>query len=206
MSVSVPVQTGSDLQKALRENCPYNPLQGPVIHTPIVMFQVPVLFRVYRDPMATDYKEKPEEWTDSMNKEAIRNRWMGPWELTTWGKLIEEVIRNPQIRLQEGTGVPEEGSTQIKSVCLHHRPTHTWSDPNMTSKEKRAKYKLTPEDWVRDGKLQQVGGVATHAFAPAHREESLEVDVGMHMVMVLYKGVYSVGATISVLSVKIMQN
>lgn len=50
---------------------------------------------------------------------------------------------------------------------------------------------------IRDGEIQKVRrGTAR----PARREESMEVEVGVQMAMIPDKGVYSVGATISVLT------
>lgn len=63
-------------------------------------------------------------------------------------------------------------------------------------RSKRAKFKMAPIDWVRDGKIQQTGGLATPCSA--RMKESPEVEVGVQL-MVFYK-VHSVEATMSVLS------
>jgi len=53
---------------------------------------------VYRDPAAPGYTSGIERIPDFQKKAAAEGGWEEPWELTSWGDLIMEVVRAPKVR------------------------------------------------------------------------------------------------------------
>lgn len=66
------------------------------------------MFRVYRDPAEPGYTTGLGNLPDDVQESARIKGWLGPWQLTTSGRLVTDVALDPNIPL-EGT---QEGRDQ----------------------------------------------------------------------------------------------
>lgn len=56
--------------------------------------------------------------------------------------------------------MPEEGGLCRSNLYAFTTGLDPWGGANMTTKEKTAKIVVAPENWMRDGEIQQVGDVS----------------------------------------------
>lgn len=114
-------QHSSLLEKTIKKCWPYDPSNGQVAWPPLATTQVPQVIRVYRDPKSPNYTTGLERLPDLTRREAQEKGWEGPWELTHWGRPIEEVVRDLHLKLEELPEVPrEEGA---RHTNLHYSTT-----------------------------------------------------------------------------------
>lgn len=124
--------------------------------------------------------------------------WEGPWELTTWGRLIKEVIDRPDLEMRDIKPVPKEEGVRGTNFYYSTNAIDGWASSGERAKEKRAEYIVTPEAWVRDGVKQEPGTMAACVATPIRPAHTRKVELSVRMVVVPFKGVYSVGAEIDV--------
>lgn len=88
---------------------------------PLATTIVSVVYRVFRDPAAPGYTTGMEHLFKDCQQITRENGWEGPWELTHWGRLTEEVLRTPNLQLEDLPKVTnEEGA---RGTNLHYRVT-----------------------------------------------------------------------------------
>ncbi|KAE8278063.1 hypothetical protein D5F01_LYC23878 [Larimichthys crocea] len=163
------------------------------------LLQVPLVMRVFRDPAQPGYTTGLETLMDDDRQQAREKGWEGPWELTTWGKLIEEVVQSPSIPTEELPEVPREEGARGTNLYYSVTGLDAWGNSGAKAKAKRAQYYVTPEVWHRDGLLQMPGRVASRAATPIRQEQTVKVEITVQMIAVQYRGIYSVGADVTVI-------
>ncbi|MEQ2261971.1 hypothetical protein XENORESO_018984 [Xenotaenia resolanae] len=85
------------LTASIRESWPYDPASGQVSRLPLTTTQYPLVFRVYSDQGPEGVGTALEQRPDNEEQQAQPSAWFGPWELTTWGQLILDVVANPDL-------------------------------------------------------------------------------------------------------------
>lgn len=183
-------------KEAIRRGWPHNPARTEV-HAPLPMTeQFHMVSRVYRDLGDAGYTPTSSDLRDDQPEMAVGQGWTGPWELITWGRLIEEVYSDPTTPVQALGPIPrEEGARQFYSttaldVCGHQ---------GAQAKEKSKDYVVTPEAWRRGAVIQLPGTWAGRAAAPTYPEQLTRVRLTVQTVVIPFRGVYSVGATVTCL-------
>ncbi|GLD70798.1 uncharacterized protein AKAME5_002211700, partial [Lates japonicus] len=187
------------LEEAVRASWPYNPACGQLANPLLGTAQLPQVIRVYRDLTKPGYTTGMEKLGDEEREAAHEKGWEGPWELTTWGKLIGEVLKDPEAVLEYLPEVPREEGARTTSLHYTGTSLDAWGEPGARAKSKSADFIVTPEGWHYGGMLQAPGMKATRAATPIRPDQSVKVRIIVQMVIVPYKGVYSVGADIEVL-------
>ncbi|KAE8281789.1 hypothetical protein D5F01_LYC19172 [Larimichthys crocea] len=160
---------------------------------------VPLVMRVFRDPAQPGYTTGLETLTDDDRQQAREKGWEGPWELTTWGRLIEEVVQSPSIPTEELPEVPREEGARGTNLYYFVTGLDAWGNSGAKAKAKRAQYYITPEAWHRDGLLQMPGRVASRAATPIRPDQTVKVEITVQMIAVPYRGIYLVGADVTVI-------
>lgn len=97
------------------------------------------------------------------------------WELTTWGRLIDEVIKDPDTPPDYLPEVPKE--KRARSTNLYYSVTglDAWGRLGAVSKEKCRECYMTPERWQRNSVMLILGGTASRtgtAIRPGPNSES----------------------------------
>ncbi|KAE8278085.1 hypothetical protein D5F01_LYC23842 [Larimichthys crocea] len=187
------------LEEAIHHGWPYIPQYGQMACPPFSTNQVPLVMRVFRDPAQPGYTTGLETLTDDDRQQAREKGWEGPWELTTWGKLIEEVVQSPNIPTEELPEVPREEGARGTNLYYFVTGLDAWGNSGAKAKAKRAQYYVTPEAWHRDGLLQMPGRVASRAATPIRPDQTTKVEITCQMIAVPYRGIYSVGADVTVI-------
>lgn len=102
----------------------------PKLHPdePITADQTLLVLRVHQDPTRPDDTSGLELLPDDVKALTRNNGWEGPWELTTWGKLIKEVIDNPHIPLEDLPEVPREEGTRGMNLYYQTTGLDTWGN------------------------------------------------------------------------------
>ncbi|KAE8299792.1 hypothetical protein D5F01_LYC02210 [Larimichthys crocea] len=152
-----------------------------------------------RDPAQPGYTTGLEMLTDDDRQQAREKGWEGPWELTTWGRLIEEVVQSPSIPTEELPEVPREEGARGTNLYYFVTGLDAWGNSGAKAKAKRAQYYVTPEAWHRDGLLQMPGRVASRAATPIRPDQTAKVEITVQMIAVPYRGIYLVGADVIVM-------
>ncbi|KAK9517555.1 hypothetical protein VZT92_022917 [Zoarces viviparus] len=128
---------------------------------------------------------------------AINQGWMGPWELTSWSRLIEDVFCDSTVPIHDLAPVPVEagarGTNLLYSITALDASGHT----GVRTKEKSKIFTVTPVGWRRDGVMQIPGSWAARAGTPSWPEHTIRVMVTVKTVMVPFKGVYSIRVAIT---------
>ncbi|XP_013889643.1 uncharacterized protein LOC106536852 [Austrofundulus limnaeus] len=158
----------------------------------------PVVFRVFREPLTMAIR--PDERSDDAKETALKGGWEGPWELTTWASLIKEVIENQFIPLTDLPAIPREERVRASDLYYYTTNIDAWCPRGTRPKQKAAIYTVTSEAWNRQGILQIPGTVAQRTRTPIRPDSTCKVRIAVQMVIVPLKGVYSIGATITVLA------
>lgn len=122
---------------------------GSLRLAPLAAIQVPPVLRVYRDPETPGYTIGVERLQEDQQERAETQGWKGPWELTTWSNLIEEVLMDPSLPVQELGPVPREEGAQETNLCYSATSLNAWVNPGARTKSKSAEFIVTPEDWHR---------------------------------------------------------
>ncbi|KAM3583198.1 uncharacterized protein V6R79_020085 [Siganus canaliculatus] len=189
----------SDLEEAVRHGWPYDPSYVQMAHPPLATYQVPLVLRVFRDPAMPGYTSGMDQLPDDVRELAQAEGWEGPWELTTWGKLIEEVINSEHVPLEDLADVPREEGARGTRLYYYTTGLDAWGHPGAKAKMKRVACYVTPEGWMRNGVTQVPGGLASRTDTPVRPDQTVKVQITVQMVVVPYKGVYSVGADVVVI-------
>jgi len=103
-------------------------------------------FRVYRDPAAPGYTSGIERIPDSQKRVAAEGGWEGPWELTSWGDLIMEVVRVPEVRMVALPPVPKETRTRTNSLLYIATSLDAWGSQVAQPWAKTKRFIVTYED------------------------------------------------------------
>lgn len=86
----------------------------------------PNVMRVYRDLAGPGYTSGLEKFPDDMRELAQENGWDGPWEITTLGELIEEVVKNQDTPLEYLSKVPQEEGARGKNLHFWTTGLNAW--------------------------------------------------------------------------------
>lgn len=186
------------LEEAIHHGWPYDPSYGQMASPPLATCQVPLVVRVFRDPASPGYTSGMDELPEDARELAQVEGWEGPWELTTWGRLIEEVISRTDVPLEDLPDVPREEGARGTNLYYYTTGIDAWGHPGAKAKMKRAECYVTPEGWVRNGVTQIPGSVASRIDTPIRPDQTTRVRITAQMVAVPFKGVYSVGADVEV--------
>jgi len=106
-------------------------------------------FRVYRDPESPGYTSGIDLIPDYQKRAAAEGGWEGPWELTTWGSLIIEVVRDPEIPMITLPPVPKETGYSTNSLMYVATALDAWGNRAAQPQAKTKKFIVTYEDWRR---------------------------------------------------------
>lgn len=79
---------------------------------PLSTVQITLVLRVHWGPTRPDYTSGLELLSADVEDLTRKKQLGGLWELTTWGRLIKEVINNPHSPLEDLLEVPREDGTQ----------------------------------------------------------------------------------------------
>lgn len=186
------------LDEAIHHGWPYDPSFGRVAYPPLATDQLPLVLRVFRDPATPGYTSGMDELSDDVRELAQATGWEGPWELTTWGRLIGEVVSRTDVPLEDLPNVPREEGARGTNLYYYTTGIDAWGHSGAKSKMKRAEYYVTPESWVRNAVTQIPGSVASRIDTPLRPDQTVKVMITVQMVVVPYGGVYSVGADVEV--------
>ena len=182
------------LEDAIRTAWPYYSSNWGGPAQPLGTIRYPLTIRVYRSPPVEPVDlSVPPPYTGEMVR---KSDWEGPWELTTWGNLVREVINNPEIPFMDLPPVPQEEGSRETTLYYCATALDAWASNGARAKEKRAEFIVTPEAWIRDGVRQDPGTMAARVATPIRPAQSRKVTLSVMMVVVPFKGVYSVGADI----------
>lgn len=192
-------QTPALLEQALQRAWPYDPCFGRVANPPMDTIQVSQLIRVYRKQDELGAGKGIEQLPDDERQLAQQGGWLGPWELTTWAKLVEEVMNSPDSVLEDLPKAPREEGIRGSKLYYFTTGLDAWACTSIKAKGKTRQFTVTPEEWHRDGVIQVPGGVATRAATPLDPRATVRVKVRVQMMMVPFKGIYSIGADIILL-------
>lgn len=187
------------LEEAISQAWPYDPQYGQAASPPFNTNQVPLVLRVFRDPATPGYTTGLEKLPDDVREKAKENGWEGPWELTTWGKLIEEVVTDSSIQTEELPDVPKEEGARGTNLYYSVTGLDAWGSSGAKAKAKNKEFYVTPEGWYRNGEMQLPGMVASRVATPIRPEQTVKVRVTAQMIVIPFKGVYSVGADITLI-------
>ncbi|MEQ2309525.1 hypothetical protein AMECASPLE_039704, partial [Ameca splendens] len=76
--------------------------------------------------------------------------WFGPWELTTWGQLILEVVANPDLPLEDLPDTPKERGARNTGLYYFTTSLDAWGSQGARPKQKVGEFIVTSENWHRD--------------------------------------------------------
>ncbi|MEQ2223289.1 hypothetical protein ILYODFUR_035228 [Ilyodon furcidens] len=187
------------LTASIRESWPYHPASGQVSRSPLTTTQHPLVFRVYRDQGYEDVGTALEQPPDNEEQQAQPSGWFGPWELTTWGQLILEVVANPDLPLEDLPDTPKERGARCTRLNYFTTSLDAWGRNGARPKQKVGEFIVTSKTWHRNRLLQIPGTVAHWIDTPTGPGSTQKVELAMQMVVIPFRGVYSVGATITVI-------
>lgn len=112
------------------------------------------------------------------------------------------MVKNPDLPSEELPEVPKEEGARGTNLYYCVTGIDAWGNSGAKAKAKKAEYYVTPEGWYRNGVMQIPGGVAGRVDTPIRPDQTLIVKVMVRMVVVPFKGVYSVGAELEVIEEK----
>lgn len=108
-----------------------------------------------------------------------------------------EVILNQDLPLVDLPDVPREAGTRHSNLYYYTTSLDAWAVQGVRSKQKTAEYLVTSEAWEWCGMLQITRTVAQRVDTSIRPDSTKRVRVFIQMIVVPYRRVYSVGATLS---------
>ncbi|MEQ2285644.1 hypothetical protein AMECASPLE_034006, partial [Ameca splendens] len=148
------------LTAAIRESWPYDPASGQVNSPPLTTTQYPLVFRVFRDRGLEGVGMALGQIPNNEEHQEQPHGWLGPWELTTWGQLILEVIADPNLPLEDLPDTPKEHGARQTGLYYYTTSLDAWGSQGARPKQKVGEFLVTSENWHRDRVLQIPGTVA----------------------------------------------
>jgi len=155
----LPHQRNTDLEVTVERCWPKDTAYAAQLAPPVGATHHMKGFRVYRDPESPGYTSGMDLIPDYQKRAAAEGGWEGPWELTTWGSLIMEVVRDPEVLMVALPPVPKETGYSTNSLycilCLD-----AWGNRAAQPRAKTKKFIVTYQDWRRKGILQNANTIA----------------------------------------------
>lgn len=180
----------------IEKNWPYNALrQEPAAAGAMGQVRVCEQFRILRPSVpAGDELNSIRHLAQIYQTMAMSGGWLGPWELTTWGRLAKELVQNSEIPwVDTFETLPTERGRHESMLHFYMTRLDGWSHPQAKIREKVMTCRITPETSVREKVVQIPGSFAHRASSPYWPEAVYEVDVVVKAVVVPCRGLFSFG-------------
>jgi len=187
-----PHQKDTDLERTVERCWPKDIAYAAQLAPPVGATHHMKGFRVYRDPGSPGYTSGIERIPDFQKRAAAEGGWEGPWEMTTWGNLIMDVVRDPEVPMVKLPPVPKETGASTNSLLYIATSLDAWGNQAAHPWVKTKKFIITHEDWKHKEILQTVNPIAHRVATPTDGRERYVVELTVYIVGVSLVGIYSV--------------
>lgn len=165
---------------------------SPALVTLVGVTPVPVAFRVWRllgEPHAGFFSQAEHAAAKALGRE-------GWWQKVTWGNLVTEILKDPVLPMHPSKPIPKETGLRKSELWAYTTCLDGWAHHAAITREKSHVYHVAPDGPSTTGLLVEAGAMAEGGVASPDPLTVSKVIVTVRMLIVPYRGMYSLGVEI----------